>query len=454
MKKLILIALLLPGYVHLVGQTPSRPESIIYDSAHERYLISNFSDGATGSIIAYDPFEDVYSYFNQEHTQGPKGLAIYQNTLYVSDRGFVNGFNLETGQRVFNKQIGSAWINDLAVDAQGILYLGERNLEIIYKINPLTGQVEEWITGDLEEVNGLWVDEAQNRLVVCFSRANSPIKAFDLETAEATTLAETNFSVCDGIAVDNCGTYYFSTHGSSAIFCFDQNFSDPPSIFLEDLVTPADIYFNPELEVLCIPEIDNNRILFIDIFQTCQKPLLTLPEDAQSEIYYENISFSWEPIPRAGYYRFELAEDPGFERLLIAEGVGTPEFMLESLDNNTTYYWRVSAYSENQHTEYSDIRSFETSGSSLVGNVESQEQYKLFPNPAGESVTLHWIHGAPKSLKLFNSTGQLAYEFKASSPQVCLKHVIPLQGLSSGSYYCVVIQSDTKTWGTQLIVQK
>ena len=115
---LFLTVLLLVACVYVNGQTPNRPESIIYDSVHQRYLISNFADGVNGSIITYDPVEDVYNFFNQEDTEGPKGLAIYQNTLYVSDRGFVNGFNLDNGQRVFNVQVGTAWINDLAVDDQ------------------------------------------------------------------------------------------------------------------------------------------------------------------------------------------------------------------------------------------------------------------------------------------------------------------------------------------------
>lgn len=452
MKKLTIILVLLSAFTFLFGQSLNRPESIIYDAAHGRYLISNYGNGNNGSILAYDPIEDVYSNFNTAHSIGPKGLAIFENTLYVSESGFINGFNLDTGQRTFNKQVATAWINDLTVDEQGNLYTGESNTGKIYKINTNNGQVEEWISGGLEDINGLLVDQENNRLLAVFYKLNSPIMAFDLETAEATTLTETSYSNFDGITVDNCGKYYVSSQSSRMVFSFDESFSNPPVVAIEGLLKPADIFFNKDMDVLCIPEIDDNQIVFVPIFRTCQAPLLIEPENNKTAVTGTNTPFSWEPIRDVDYYRFELAEDSAFSKIVIVDGTGSPEFIVESLEPSTKYYWRVNAYKQNQHTEYSETWSFTTESSSRIELRELKDQCQLFPNPATESISLCWGDKAPELLQLYTSTGQKVLEFNSFSQTSSSSQSICLEGLSPGSYFCVVTMQDSKLWVKNLIV--
>ncbi len=441
MKKQIVIGIMLICQ-QLMAQTPNRPESIIYDSAHQRYLISNVEDGNTGSILAYDPETELYSYFNQAHTQGPKGLAIYENVLYVSDKGFVNGFNLDNGQRVFHKEVGTLWINDMVVDTSGFLYVGERDQEIVYKIDTRNGHVEEWIVGNLEEINGMWMDIENNRIVACFTRANSPIMEFDLATSQVSTIVETNYSGCDGIAVDNCGNYYFSSHGSNAIFCFDKNFSQPPEVFADGFLGPADIYFNQETQFLCIPEINNDRIIFIDVFQTCFAPKLKYPENNQEMVSTISLNLSWEPVFRVSYYRFEMAYDSDFTELVIVDGIGDPEYVVENLATNTRYYWRVTAYSQNQHTDYSETWTFVTEQASSDEKEALISTINLFPNPASNQITISWNKHAPIAIRVISTSGQLVHQFFPDSVSVQASAELQLCGLSPGNYYVMFIMPD------------
>ncbi|MEA1875222.1 MAG: SMP-30/gluconolactonase/LRE family protein [Bacteroidota bacterium] len=421
---------------------PNTPESIIYDSSHQRYLISNHADGQNGSIIAYDPAEDKYSYFNQAHTEGPKGLAIFEDVLYVSDRGFVNGFDLETGQRVFHVNVSDFWINDLAVDTSGFLYLGDRNKEIIYKIDTRNGNVEEWVSGNLEEINGLVVDIENNRIVACFSRTNSPIMEFDLASGAASTILETNYSVCDGITTDNCGNFYVACHVSRAIIKFDKDFSQAPEVYLDNLTTPGDIFFNPETHVLCIPELETDRILFVDVFQTCFPPILNYPEDKQEEVSSKSPCFSWNEVYKASYYRFEIATDHDFINMLVVDGTENPEYTVDNLQTNTTYYWRVSAYTQNEHTVYSETRSFKTELTSSAKHKNYSPSIKLFPNPGSGEITVSWERSAPIAIRVISQTGQLVHQQIPASSSASTYTKLQLKHLLAGTYYLVLVMHD------------
>ncbi|MBT4399922.1 MAG: T9SS type A sorting domain-containing protein [Bacteroidetes bacterium] len=450
--KFCLLIGILVWNIGLSGQTLNRPESIIYDGAHNRYLISNYGNGQNGSILAYDPFEDVYSNFNTAHSVGPKGLAIYNNVLYVSESGFINGFDLDSKQRVFNKEVGTFWINDLTVDEDGNLYTGESNTGVIYKVSTTTGQVEQWATGGLEDVNGLLVDQPNNRLLAVFYKHHSPIMAFDLETAEASTLAETIYSSFDGITVDNCGKYYISSQASQKVFGFDQDFLNPPTIVVEDLLKPADIFFNKEMEVLCIPEIDDNQIVFVDVFKTCQSPMLLFPEDSQTVVSLDEVLFSWEPILNVDYYRFELATDPEFNGMLVVDGTGVPEFLIEFLSPSTNYFWRVRAYKNNQPTDYSNVWSFTTGSTSRINNNESKNEFKIFPNPARESINLSWGDEVPVLLQVYNSTGQKVFEFSQFNQSIYSNQRIQLDDLKPGIYHCSVKMQNCKPRTRRMII--
>lgn len=442
--KTIAIALFMGACtIQVIGQVPHRPESIIWDHSHQRYLISNHGDGTDGSIITYDPYADEYALFNQGQTVGPKGLAIYQNTLYVSDNGFVNGFDLDTKQRVFFKEIGSMWINDMVVDDQGFLYLGERDPGIVHKINLQTGQSEEWIKDEsLFEVNGLFLDPENQRIIACFTRENSPIIAFDLETAEQSVLTTTTRTMLDGIARDHCGYYYISCHGSQCILKFDPDFGQPPEVIFDDFNGPADISYNPDLQLLCIPEIEGSQILFRELFQDCMPPVLTYPEDQQSEVPVNLLTLTWQPVVRADYYRFELALDPAFTHMVQVDGTGSTEYSIDQLEAQTQYYWRVNAYWNNQHTDYSVPFTFTTEVSSQVCLGSLPDRVRIYPNPAQNWVTIEWDGCEPGLVRLFSTQGtELLRE--SLNTGISGSHRLDLSDLPAGTYFIQLIEDDT-----------
>jgi len=91
--------------VLLLGDSPTNraqlanPETVIYDFAHERYLVSNMS---SGDIVEID-HDGSYNVFNSD-LSSVYGMTIVDNTLYVSSndpsRDGIVGFDLTTTLQV------------------------------------------------------------------------------------------------------------------------------------------------------------------------------------------------------------------------------------------------------------------------------------------------------------------------------------------------------------------
>jgi hypothetical protein len=81
-------------------------------------------------------------------------------------------------------------------------------------------------------------------------------------------------------------------------------------------------------------------------------PQLTAPGDSwmsDSYAYPQEVSFSWQPIPGAGFYQFEVYNewtiDP--QHLVFANQRMTSTALTTSFDHYGRYYWRVRAASKN-----------------------------------------------------------------------------------------------------------
>lgn len=71
-------------------------------------------------------------------------------------------------------------------------------------------------------------------------------------------------------------------------------------------------------------------------------PSLTLPVDNAYEPD-TTVTFTWELIPDAAQYKWEIATDPGFTTDLDSAWIGSPTHDLQVASCSTVVYWRVSA---------------------------------------------------------------------------------------------------------------
>jgi photosystem II stability/assembly factor-like uncharacterized protein len=140
------------------------------------------------------------------------------------------------------------------------------------------------------------------------------------------------------------------------------------------------------------------------------KPVLELPAEGSTIIDPLPIDLSWNETADADHYNLQVADNPDFNNPLFDEVVffGTTESISYGLASYTTYYWRVRAlnYSGGM-SPWSDVWNFTTSGSVYVNELNSDIQYKLYPNPVNDILYIEGFENKSVNISVFSLDGKL-----------------------------------------------
>ena len=124
-----------------VTEGVATPESVLIDEAGERYLVSNINGSPVevdnnGFIMELSPDGKVTKPkfiaggADDVKLNAPKGMALHGGILYVSDITTVRKFDAKTGAAKGETPIpGSTFLNDLAVTADGKLYVSDSGVK-------------------------------------------------------------------------------------------------------------------------------------------------------------------------------------------------------------------------------------------------------------------------------------------------------------------------------------
>lgn len=259
----LIIILLIPYAAN--AQYLNYPESVVFDSLNHRYLVSSWY---TGNLVQIDS-NGVQSNF-LTNAGCYAGLWIVDDNVYAASKEEgVKGYNLYTGDPVMDLSIaGTLLLNDIVADNSGNLYLSDPQAHKIIKVNINTHDTSTFVQSNIIVPNGLWFDEANNRLILVSARYDSPIQAISLEDSSVTTIINTPIDIMDGIARDDAGFYYISTWGSSRVYRFDSVFTYPPEVFSTHGQQPADIFYDRFHSVLAVPIFYQHTVDFVPVEQT------------------------------------------------------------------------------------------------------------------------------------------------------------------------------------------
>ena len=247
----------------------NNPESVVFDTTYNRYLVSNWGE-VDGKIVQIDS-NGNQSYFSTvlESQFKIAGLYVYNNTLLAAAGDAPNagiaGFNLNTGDTLFFIVLPDVDLpNDITSDTNGIIYVTDYWDDKLYKIENQVPSVI--IKGGLGSPNGIYYDKNNHRLLLLsVTGAGYPILAIDPEDASITTIVNTGIPAMDGITADDSGNYYISEWFTDNIYRYDNNFSYPPELFSSGHNDPADIYYDKINNLLSVPNFSSNTVDFIQI---------------------------------------------------------------------------------------------------------------------------------------------------------------------------------------------
>ena len=127
----------------------NRPESVTYDTQTNALYVS--------CIVGKGADKDGNGYIAKVSLQGkllnkrwatgldgPKGLAIDNGILYASDIDRLVAIDINSGKIVAKYPAeGATFLNDVAIDAKGSVYMSDSRSSLIYRLN--NGKLSLWL---------------------------------------------------------------------------------------------------------------------------------------------------------------------------------------------------------------------------------------------------------------------------------------------------------------------
>lgn len=260
----------------------STPESVLYDSVADRYLVSNINGSPTGVdnngyISELSPDGKVVKAKFIEGGAGktkldaPKGTGIYNGVLYVSDITVVRKFDAKTGAPKGDIPIKDAvFLNDIAIAPDGRVFVsdsgmkvGEKGLEpaggdAVYVIDK-AGKVKPIAKAkDLNAPNGLAL--VDKKLVVVALGSDEAYTLDDKgQKQELTHLPKGGL---DGVDVVGDELIISSWQGS-AVYRGKLGGTFVPVLY--GVKSPADIGFDSKRNRVLVPHFTENSVEAFDL---------------------------------------------------------------------------------------------------------------------------------------------------------------------------------------------
>ncbi|PQB07671.1 hypothetical protein BST83_11280 [Polaribacter filamentus] len=283
--KRIVISLLFISTFNIKAQNSEpydAPDQVVWHAPSRTWFVSNLGGGISldkdhnGWITRTDEKGKVIEPFwmgKKEGMHAPSGMTVHGDNLYVVDRDGVYKINISTKEvSAFYGIPDGLFLNDIARDSNGDLYISDFFGNRIYKIPLSTQKPEVWIQSDrLEAPDGLYMEDGK-LIVASWGVLSEPgsfntsklgdILSIDLKTKNITSILK---EVGNLEGITKAGKYYYITDWASGKLLKVNPKKGKVTEFLTGLNHPTDPNYSKELKVLGFPQHGTNQVLFIKI---------------------------------------------------------------------------------------------------------------------------------------------------------------------------------------------
>ncbi len=267
-----LLLLLAFGAGDVSAQYPmDGPESVAFDSLHNRYIVSCWQGG---TIVMVRP-DGTDSLFYDPPTR-PLGNCIDGNSLYFSRAGGVTELDLTTGAVLNEVAIASVQLDGMTTDTSGYLYVVDfdPNGDRLIQMNRSTLAYTAFVTSNLPGgAQATVFDEVNNRLLVVGYHDFSPLVAVSLPDGALTELDPGAIGGFDGVTIDNDGTIYASHYNSAMVYAWDSDGSNFRLASWGHVNGPSGLSFNRRDDILAVPCFHSDRLDLVNFADTDEDDL-------------------------------------------------------------------------------------------------------------------------------------------------------------------------------------
>ncbi|MBC6444895.1 MAG: SMP-30/gluconolactonase/LRE family protein [Alphaproteobacteria bacterium GM202ARS2] len=251
------------------------PESALYDEERDVTYVSLMDGGAIekngkGRIVVIDEQGKTLRTL-AEGLNAPKGMALYQNTLYVSDIDRIAVIDVDDGTTTFVAVADSMFLNDVEVDTRGLVYVSDMLTGIIHTLPHGKGVASLGALPPtfIAHPNGLFWD-GETLIIASWGMplnddftTDQPgrLYRYDPRNDNVTILSE-RFGNLDGIAVDEEGHMLITDWINGGLFAYVDG-------TIEELIDlpsgSADLGYHRRGDFFIIPLMKDDRLVALKV---------------------------------------------------------------------------------------------------------------------------------------------------------------------------------------------
>ncbi len=195
-------------------------------------------------------------------------------------------------------------------------------------------------------------------------------------------------------------------------------------------------------------------------FTTAAYPILVSPLNNDTNIVLRP-QLRWDKIKGSVKYEIDYCDDETLlcENKYFRDAYDDEDPILNvntELLQNTLYYWRVRAYSLNDTSDYSPVRTFTTIEVTSVNEFTfDDEAIAVFPNPAQDEITIQLINSksAEMNMALYDLLGQEILTQKINFTEGISQRNIMLDNVPNG-IYLLKLTKDDQVFSSKIVVSK
>jgi hypothetical protein len=251
----------------------SAPESVVFDSAKNRFYVSNVAGSPLGKdgkgwISTVSSKGKILKEKWASGLNAPKGLGLRNGRLTVSDIDRVVTFKTSNAEKVNSVEIpGSKFLNDIYVTLSGDVLVSDMFTNRIYTTKDPSA-FELFREGrDLENPNGItmngsrllvaaWGNDIQDDFT---TPRMGRILAIDLKEKTVSPWSKSPLGNLDGIEVEDENTAIVSDWMAGKVYRMGRN--GGCTLLLEGFKGSADLTFIPKTRTLVIPLMGEDRVV-------------------------------------------------------------------------------------------------------------------------------------------------------------------------------------------------
>ncbi len=248
----------------------NRPESAIYDAERNALYVSNINFDGPGHISKISPDGTPVDSLWASGLAEPKGMALGEGVLYVTDKNTLLEIDLDSGD-VAARHVAAGddvYLNDVAMGEDGTVYVSDSRFSKVYALRD--GMFDVWLAHEnVLMPNGVHVVGGELYVAAGDSTAEEPgsaryLQAISLADQSVRALHGTEpEGALDAIEPDGAGGLFVSDWGGGRLM----HYRDGEGLTL--LRTPgqgaADVEFVAGTQMLYVPVMMSNQLIAFEV---------------------------------------------------------------------------------------------------------------------------------------------------------------------------------------------